>query len=626
MPYLQTFRHDFIRLDDGVYVTENPVVQLGLSWSNIVWAFTTFSAGNWHPLTWISHMIDCQVFGFRPGWHHLINVLLHAANTALLFVALRSMTKGTWRSALVAALFALHPLHVESVAWIAERKDVSSTFFGFLALLAYTKYARAPAWNWKLYFATSCFFALSLLSKPMWVTFPILLLLLDVWPLRRIALGGQTNVTRSSSISSIVLEKLPLLVMSAISSVLTFKAQHASGAVSSVESWPLSQRLANAVVAYATYLVKTFWPARLSIIYPVPDQVSSATIIASLLVLLGITIGVCALFRHRPWLAVGWFWFLGTLVPVIGLVQVGAQSMADRYTYLPLIGIFIMIAWGLPAIVRSRNSRHRMAISTAIVALALTALATVTFVQASVWQNTITLCEHALKATSNNYMVHNLLAGALREKGDLAGAQDQVNKSLQLRSNYPESHYTLGTIFLQQKDFAKAQQQFRIATQTKAQDAGTWNALGIVTAQLGQLDEAVADYNRALALNPNYAFAYSNLGAVLVVQEKYDEAIEMCEKALRLKPDHADTHAALGAALWNRNRIDESIRHSRRAIELKPDMVDARYNLGWALLKSGKYDEAIKQLEEVLRLDPKHPSAQTALNSARQERDHAAHP
>jgi protein O-mannosyl-transferase len=602
LPYLQTLRYEFIRFDDGVYVAENPLVQQGLTWSNVAWAFTTMSAGNWHPLTWLSHMLDCQIFGLRPGWHHLVNALLHGANTALLFVVLRAMTGMAWRSALVAALFAVHPLHVESVVWIAERKDLLSTFFGLLAMWAYARYVGAP--SLLRYGLVACFFALSLLSKPMLVTLPFVLLLLDVWPLKRSWIERRAP-RPDPKLVSLFLEKLPLLALSAASSVVTFKAQRAAGAMAPIDIWPLSQRLANAIAAYVGYLNKAIWPVDLAAIYPFQDQISVAKTVLAILVIVGITIGVGVLIRKGPWLAVGWLWFLGTLVPVIGLVQVGAQSMADRYTYVPLIGVFIMIAWSLPSAAFVAMNRGRVTATAAVAVLILMALAAVTFTQIQVWRNTITLFDHALKVTEGNYMAHNLLAGALGQQGDLVGARDHIEKSLRIRSNY-KARYDLGVMMLQQRDFANAQEQFNLALQTNQQDPMIWNVLGMAKANLGRIDEAISDYRRALTLNPNYAYAFANLGAALLAQGKYDEAIEMCETALRLRPDLAETHASLAAALWNRGRADESILHNRKALELNPALIDPRLNLGVTLLTKGNYDEAIAHLEYVLRLNPQN--------------------
>jgi tetratricopeptide (TPR) repeat protein len=613
LPYLQTFRHAFIRFDDGVYVYENTHVQQGLTWSNILWAFTTMSAGNWHPLTWLSHMLDGQIFGLDPGWHHLVNVLLHAGNTLVLFLALHAMTSSVWRSALVAALFALHPLHVESVAWIAERKDVLSTFFGLSALWAYANYVRRPS------FSRSAFllglFGLSLLSKPMLVTLPFLFFLLDLWPLNRLTFG---NKKKQASIIQLLPEKLPLFAMSAVSSIVTWKAQHAAGAVASLQLWPLSFRLSNAVVAYVAYLTKTVWPTDLAIIYPFPDQIPILTTTLAILALLAITITVLAFIRQRSWLTVGWFWFLGTLVPVIGVVQVGAQSMADRYTYFPLIGIFIMLAWSLPATAFAPANRPLLITAGAMIALLLTGLTVLTFKEVRLWKNTVTLFNHALVVTKTNYMAHHLLGGALREQGDLAGAKSQFEQALQIRPDYADTHHDLGTVLLQERDFANAEAHFNVALKSKPLDPMVWNALGMAKAHQGKIDEAVSLYRHALTLNPDYANAYSNLGATLLRQGKYDEAIETCQKALLLRPNHAETHAALAAALWNRNRADEAIFHNRRAIELNPNLIDARYNLGWALLQKADYGEAATQFEYVLRLDPQHEKARAGLSAARQ--------
>jgi len=619
LPYLQTLRYDFVNFDDGVYVAENVLVQQGLTWSNMTWAFTTMSAGNWHPLTWLSHMLDCQIFGLRPGWHHLVNALLHGANTALLFVVLRTMTRMTWRSALVAALFAVHPLHVESVAWIAERKDVLSTFFGLWAIWAYVRYTAAPSLT--RYGSVVCFFALSLLSKPMLVTLPFALLLLDVWPLKRFWLEGRAPIQRPK-LTSIFLEKLPLLAMSVASSVVTFKAQHAAGAVAPIEALTLSQRLANALVAYVGYLYKAFWPVDLAAIYPLPDQTSVAKTVLAILVIAGITIGVALLSRKRPWLAVGWLWFLGTLVPVIGLVQVGDQSMADRYTYVPLIGVFLLIAWSLPAAAFAAINRVRVGVTVAV-ALTLIALVAVTFAQVQVWKDTTALFEHAVKVTEGNFIAHNLLAGALGQKGDLVGARDHIEKSLQIRSNFAGAHYNLGLMMLHERDFSNAQEHFNVALQTSKQDPMIWNGLGVAKFNLNQTDEAISSYRHALELNPNYADAFSNLGAALLAQGNYAEAIEMCEAALRLRPGVADTHASLAAALWNRGRSDESILHNRKALELNADLIDPQFNLGVALFAKGNFDEAIVHLEYVLRLNPQHENAQKFLSAARKKRDGA---
>jgi tetratricopeptide (TPR) repeat protein len=564
-------------------------------------------------------MLDCQIFGLRPGRHHFVNALIHGGNTVLVFVVLRAMTGMAWRSALVAALFAVHPLHVESVAWVAERKDLLSTFFGLLAIAAYTSYARAPSWS--RYGWVGCFFGLSLLSKPMLVTLPFVFLLLDVWPLKRFW-NGRHSPAKNPKFGSLFFEKLPLLAMSVASSIVTFKAQHAAGAVAPIDILPLSQRLENAIVAYLGYLYKTFWPVDLAVFYPRPDQLAITTLILAVLVIVGITIGVGVFSRTRPWLAIGWLWFLGTLVPVIGLVQVGDQSMADRYAYVPLIGVFIMIAWSLPAAFFPSNNRGSLA--SMVVVLPVIALGALTAWQVRVWKNTETLFGHTLEVTQGNFIAHNLVAGALGQKGDLAGAREHVEKALQLKPSYAGAHYNLGMIMLRQMDFGKAEEQFKLALQTLPLDPMIWNALGVAQINLGQTEEAISNYEHALKLDPNFPDALMDLGSAFLAQGKYTEAAQMSEKALSLKPGVAQTSEILGAALLNLGRVGESISQSRMAITLKPDLLFARVNLAMGLLAKGSYDEAIAHVEYALRLAPQDEVVQKLLATAKRKRDEAA--
>jgi Flp pilus assembly protein TadD len=575
-PYLQTLRYGFVNFDDPTYVADNAIVRQGLSWGNVIWAFTTMWGGNWHPLTWLSHMLDCQLFGAQPGWHHFVNALFHAANTALLFAVLRDMTGALWRSALVAALFAVHPLHVESVAWISERKDVLSTFFGLWAIWGYVRYTRSASLT--RYAFVAGFFALSLLSKPMLVTLPFVLLLLDIWPLQRFWDVDKARISGRDFVSLFV-EKLPLLAMSAVSCVVTFKAQHAAGAVAPVELLSISHRFANAIVSYAGYLLKTFWPVDLAAIYALPSHVSVIATVLSFLLLLGVTMGVVVFGRKRLWLLVGWLWFLGTLVPVIGLIQVGDQAMADRYSYLPLIGVFIMIAWSLPL---AKGGRTTLIATAAGVVLVL--LTTVTYAQVQVWRDTRTLFEHAIKVTNGNFTAHNLLAGVCEQEGDIAGARAHIDEALRVRPNYPGARYNLGMILMREKNYTGAGEQFYLALQNNRSDPLVWNGLGAVNISLGQTDDAIVNYRHALELDPNYASALSNLANALVAKGKIDEAVEACEKALRIRPNVAETHATLGRAL----------------------------------LAKGNKDQAIAQAEQALRLDPANESAKRVLADAGQ--------
>jgi hypothetical protein len=413
--YWQVRNYDFVNFDDPHYVHKNPIVQSGITLDSIKWAFTTGHAANWHPLTWLSHMLDCQLFGTNPGWHHLTNLLLHIANTLLLFAVLKRMTGALWRSAFVAALFALHPLNVESVAWVAERKNVLSGFFWMLTVAAYIRYAERPGIG--SYLLVVLVFSLALMAKPIVVTLPFVLLLLDYWPFGRFQWGSQRQGEslpqselvkvnyQTSPTSRLVGEKVPLFILVAVLSMITFFVQRSGGTVESTATLTLKARSANAVVSYAGYIGKIFWPRRLAVFYPHPRySLPVWQAVAAGLLLLGITVCVIWLARRRCWLPVGWLWYLGTLVPVIGLVQVGAQAMADRYAYVPAVGLFIIIAWSLPELVKKwRYRKIGLRISAGIV---LTFLLLCTRMQVRHWQNSVTLFEHALAVTENNYAIH----------------------------------------------------------------------------------------------------------------------------------------------------------------------------------------------------------------------------
>jgi len=409
--YWQVRTYDFINCDDNLYVIENPSVFSGLTFKNVIWAFTDAHAGNWHPVTWLSHMLDCQVFGLNPGRHHLTNLFFHIANTLLLFLILRMMTGALWQSGFVAALFALHPLHVESVAWIAERKDVLSTFFWMLTMYSYVRYVRAP--GLERYWPVLLFFILGLMAKPMLVTLPFVLLLLDYWPLGRFNAGASHKNT--SAVAGLIREKIPLFVFVAASCSITFFVQKSSGAVRSLEDFSFTVRLANALVSYGGYLAKMVWPHSLAIFYPHPGMPSALKIAGACLMLIGISYVAVKTASKHPYMIVGWLWYVGTLVPVIGLVQVGPQAMADRYTYIPLIGIFIMIAWGIPEAVASWRQKRVCLPVLGIGAVIL--LSALTWGQAAYWKNSHTLFKHAISVTEKNYTIHYNLGIALFDQG-----------------------------------------------------------------------------------------------------------------------------------------------------------------------------------------------------------------
>lgn len=437
--YFQAVGHPFITLDDEQYILDNPAVTGGLSGKGIAWAFTSTYAFNWHPVTWISHMLDVELFGLDAGMHHLVNVLLHAANAALLFAVLLGMTGAPWRSGFAAALFALHPLHVESVAWVAERKDVLSTLFLFLTLLAWLRYTQRRKAGWFL--GALALFALGLLSKPMLVTLPFLLLLLDAWPLGRLA-GAQAIGLRRA-----LLEKVPFAVLAGASGVLTYLVQQKGGAIGPSEIFPLGVRIANSVVSYADYLIKTFWPSPLAVFYPHPGASLPAWKIAGAgLLLAAVSVPAILSWRRRPYLTVGWLWYLGTLVPVIGLVQIGRQGSADRYTYIPLIGLFLMAAWGIPELFERWRLKPR-ALAAAAVAV-LVACGALSFRQLGFWRSSERLFTHAIAVTRDNWMAHHSLGAVLIREGKAEEAVNHYYEALRIMPEDPRLHANLSVALL----------------------------------------------------------------------------------------------------------------------------------------------------------------------------------
>ncbi len=587
--------HHFINLDDPLYVTDNPPVQGGLTLAGLVWAFTTRHAGFWIPLTWLSFMVDSQLFGLNPGGFFLTNLLLHLANTLLLFFWLRRTTRALGPSFLVAALFALHPLHVESVAWATERKDVLSTFFWLLTMWAYLWYAESQ--GFRRYGLILVCFSLGLMAKPMLVTLPLVLLLLDYWPLGRWpqkspapAKKSRSKKSRSQKSGSqksepgvplgrLIWEKIPLLALAAIFSVVTIYAQKEEGALAPLAYIPFSGRLPNVLVAYVIYLVKMIYPSGLAVFYPYSREAFplwqwlGAGLTLSLISLLIIrkTLG------HR-YLLVGWLWYLVTLVPVIGLVQVGEQARADRFTYVPLIGLFIMVAYGMAELAeRWRTPRLLLPVGGGMV---LTALMICTWVQVGYWRDPISLFEHSLKVTGGDPIILNDLGNALAAQGNTDQAFTQYEEALRLDPDYALTHYNLG----------------------------------IALAAQGKLDQAIAHYAEALRLKPDYAVAHNNLGVALRKQGKLDQAEAQYAEALRLKPDYAEAYDNLAIALVQQGKIDEAIPMFNKAIQIKPDYSEAYSNLGLAFAKQGNFDEAIINCQNALKFDANDPNAQKILS------------
>lgn len=583
--YGQIGRHEFLHYDDDQYVTENPVVRSGLTVQGVAWALTTTHFSYWHPLTWLSHMTDVEVFGIDARAHHFVSLSFHAANAVLLFMILFRMTGALWQSGFAAALFALHPLHVESVAWLAERKDLLSTFFWLLAIGAYLRYARRP--GVAQYLFVLLLFMLGLMAKPMVVTLPVTLLLLDYWPLQRFSRDASPPEFPGNELSArrpglhILGEKVPFILLAVACGVITLLSPGVQGASSSLERLPLNVRGANALVAAAGYLGKTIWPSSLAVYYPHPEGALASWKIAGAAALVGgITILVLRMARRRPYLVFGWFWYLTTLLPVSGLLQVGGQSMADRYTYVPLIGIFVMISWGVADMASSWRLRAPALAATAFVALFV--LAFVSWHQAAYWRDDRTLFSHAIDVTSDNYLAELNLGVALERENKVDEAIPHYTEALRIRPFYADAHYNLAV------------------------------ALG----RKGSINEAALHYGRVLQIRPRDANAHNNLGFLLFQQGRLDEAIAHYQEAIRINPRFPLAQSNLGSALGRQGKIDEAVVHFRSALRDSPDDVPANYNLGIALMIQGKREEAVFYFQEALRGKPSDPAILRQLERA----------
>jgi Flp pilus assembly protein TadD len=555
--YKQVLYHQFTNFDDNVYITENPYIQKGLTFENIRWAFTTGRSSNWHPITWLSHIVDYEMFGLNPWGHHLVNVLLHTANTLLLFGVLNAMTGAVWQSAFVAALFALHPLRIESVAWAAERKDVLSGLFFMLTVAAYLHYVRQRGIKW--YLLTILLFVMGLMAKPMLVTLPFVLLLLDYWPLGRFEVNRPAKLVR---------EKIPFFVLSAVSSVVTFFVQQSGGAVNTMKVVTPVTRITNAMVSYMAYLEKIVWPSRLAVLYPYSiDGLPVQQVIKAVLLLVGIFLLVIQTFRNHRYLITGWLWYLGILVPVIGLVQVGSQAMADRYTYLPSIGIFIMAAWGISEIsVKWRYRKIILGISSFAV---LSAFSICTYLQSHYWQNSVTLFEHTLKVTSNNSLAYSNLGFAYIKLGRYNEAIEACKQAIRIRSDDAKAHYNLG----------------------------------IVYDELGRRQEAIEAFEQTIRIKPDYVEAHNNLGVAYSSLGRYQDAIEAYKQAIKIKPDYAEAHNNLGVTYSKLGGDKKAMEAFKQAVEIKPDYAEAHNNLGIAYLAKGDRSSALEEYKILKTLD-----------------------
>jgi len=591
--YSQVQDHEFINFDDDLYLIENSLVQAGLTNENIIRVFTTTHAGGWIPITSISYMLDYQLYGLNPKGFLLTNLFFHIANSLLLFLILFRMTGAIWQSAFVAVVFALHPLNVESVAWVAERKNVLSTFFLLLTIWAYIRYAEKP--TTKRYSLVFLLFAFGLMSKSMVVTLPFVLLLLDYWPLERFKLGrreGEFKIAQKDkyfngekNISKLVLEKFPLLILSALCSITTLILFEKAGESVAQDPVSILTILTIVLISYFEYLWKILWPKGLAILYAHPGNTLAVWKgVLCGIALLVITTTAIKLIRKAPYFVVGWFWYLGTLIPVIGFITLGHHLIADRYAYLPLIGIFVIIAWGVPELLKEWHYRKNVLKASAGV-LILT-LMPITWIQVSHWKSSITVFKHAIRVTDKKY------------------------------PGFSVAHYNLGIALSAERKNEEAISHYKMAIKIKPGYAEAYTNLGAVLFAEGKIEEAISHYKMTIKLKPNLTKAYYNLGIALVAEGKIEEAISHYKMAIKIKPDYADVYNNLGVVLFAERKIEEAISHFKIAIKLKPDYAEAYNNLGVVLSAERKIEEAISHYKMAIKLKPDYADAQKNLETA----------
>jgi len=623
--YSQVQDHEFINFDDDQYVTKNSIIQAGLTAESIIRVFTNVHFSLWIPITSLSYIIDYEIYGLNPKGYLLTNLFFHIANSLLLFLILFRMTGAIWQSAFVAAMFAFHPLNVESVAWIAERKNVLSTLFWLLTMWAYIRYAEKS--TVKRYSLVFLLFTLGLMSKPMLVTLPFVLLLLDFWPLRRLKFEQERDgkkITekyrgKKSETLRLLLEKIPLFLLTAGLSIVTFIAQKSAGAMIDKGSLAFSTRLNNAIVSYLDYLGKMIWPEKLAVLYPHPENALPVwKVIFCGMALVGITIISIRLIRKAPYFAVGWFWYLGTLVPVIGIVQVGGQAMADRYTYIPLIGIFIIVAWGVPELIS--KWRYKEKVLSVSAGILIPTLMVMTWTQVGHWKNSITIFKHAIRVTDKTYPTfapaHNNLGVALVAEQKNEEAISHYKMAIKINPDNAKAHNNLGAALLTERKIEEAISHYKMAIKINPDFAKAYSNLGIALVAEGKIEEAISHYKMAIKINPDYANAHYNLGNALSAEGKNEEAISHYKMAIKIKPDYADAYNNLGAALLTERKIEEAISHYKMAIKIKPDYADAYNNLGAALLTERKIEEAISHYKMAIKIKPDFAEAYINLSSA----------
>jgi len=651
--YWQVLASDFVNLDDTIYVTENPHIKTGFSAENVKWVFSVGKVAYWHPLTWLSHMLDCQLYGLRPGLHHLTSLALHITNSLLVFLVFKGMTGAVWRSAFVAAVFAFHPINVDSAAWIAERKNVLSTLFWLLTMWAYTGYARKG--GVRRYSLALGLFVLGLLAKPMLITLPFAMLLLDYWPLGRLSLnrsavllaalplcrsgpavpqarrgrssgqnagkGGKSKTFGGQTLplGRLVWEKTPFFALSAVSVFLSFLSMRRLGITTSTDLIPMKLRLANAAVSYVSYIGKIICPRKLAVFYPYPMEVAIWRSMGAALLLVCVSFVLIWVFRRKAYLSIGWLWFVGTLLPVIGLVQAGLwPSIADRWAYVPMIGLLIIVAWGAGDLA----AKWRLPTSATVLAACacIAVLGVCTYRQAGHWRNSRTLFSHALEVTTDNYIAHLNLGNTFIKEGMIAEAMSHYGKAIEIHPAFADAHYNLGVCFSLQEAYERAISEYRIALNL---NAGHFNArlrLAEALTRTGKLDEAVGHFENLLQKEPNNVEALNNYALALVQMMRTTQAIELYDKALRIDPDSVEVLNNLGTALAEQWQFDAAITHLTKALRLNPGFAKTYYNLADASKRAGGLDDAIEYCREALRIDPNDKAGHYNLGRLLSER------
>lgn len=606
--YLKVVFFDFVNFDDPIYISTNDHILTGFSWENIEWAFTSFHATNWHPLTWLSHSLDVYFYGLNPAGHHVTNIIFHSINSLLVYFFFRETTGYNWRSFILAGLFALHPLHVESVAWVSERKDVLSAFFWLLTMILYSRFVVTK--RFKYYILSLIVFIFGLLSKPMVVTLPFALILLEIWPLNRIEFEKRSECLKQ--IKSSLIEKLPFFVLSILSCIITYLAQDKGGAVIKLDFLPYFVRISNSLISYIKYIWMIFWPNNLAIQYPHPGlKIDFFLLLVSIVILVAISIIVLRLIRVKPFLFSGWFWFLGTLIPVIGLVQVGSQSMADRYTYIPAIGIFMMISfWG------TEYKQKFQSFFTFLSSLSIVILSILTWHQLDVWENSKTLFANSIQHTKNNSISHYLLGQALVNEGNLDDALDHAKLSVFYGSNFADAHNTLGTLYIKKEMEKEAVEHFNEAIRLKP---GSWHPyanLGLLMATKGNHEKADCYLQKAERFLEKNAFNHTALGMAWAKIGNSEKAIEHFKASLLLRPDTADTLNNLGKILLDSGDVFSAKYYLNKALSISPDSPEVLNNNGLVMLKENDLEGAIIHFSYALKINPYYEKARINLYKA----------